>query len=162
MVGGGTAIALANSTNYATMMLPMMSAVFQNTEMLPYLVILSLVAINPRMQLIFLRDDKTSIWRNVNFAVFEKFSDGEQRRFINMQNYKNFQKVKTRTELKNFPDMSNHAQDGHLSIFKEQLNVIVSKRVLDRRNYCAFHKHANSEVQIMQTGHDCAFRCQSS
>ena len=119
MVGGGTAIALANSTNYATMMLPMMSAVFQNTEMLPYLVILSLVAINPRMQLIFLRDDKTSVWRNVNFAVFEKFSDGEQRRFINMQNYKNSQKVKTRTEFKNFPDMSNHAQDGHLSIFKE-------------------------------------------
>lgn len=31
-------------------------------------------------------------------AVFEKFGDGEQRRFINMQNYKNFQKVETRTE----------------------------------------------------------------
>ena len=142
-VGGGTVIALANSTNYAIMMLPMMFAVFQNTEMLPYLVILSFIAINPRMQF-FLRDGKTSIWRNVNFAVFEKFSDGEQRRFINMQNYKNFQKVKTRTELKNFPDMSNHAQDGHLSIFKEQLNVIVSKTVLDRRNYCAFRCRQSS------------------
>jgi len=48
-----------------------------------------------------------------NFAVFEKFGDGEQRRFINMQNYKNFQGQKTRQgrqgkSLKIVPDMSNH------------------------------------------------------
>ena len=78
----------------------MMFAVFQNTEMLPHLVILSFVAINPRMQLIF-----TGITKPVygemsilfNFAVFEKFGDGEQ------QNYKNFQKVKTRKESENCP-----------------------------------------------------------
>lgn len=73
----------------------MMFAVFQNTEMLPHLVILSFVAINPRMQLIF-----TGITKPVygemsilfNFAVFE-----------NYKNYKNFQKVKTRKEFENFP-----------------------------------------------------------
>lgn len=38
-----------------------------------------------------------------NFAVFEKIGDGEQWRFINMQNYKHFQKVKTRKESENCP-----------------------------------------------------------
>ena len=83
-----------------------MFAVFQNTEMLPCLVILSFVVINPRMQLIFTGIRK-SVYRKMsilfNFAVFEKFGDGEQRRFINMQNYKNFQKVKTRTKSENCP-----------------------------------------------------------
>ena len=60
----------------------MMFAVFQNNEMLPPLVILSFVAINPRMQLIFIGitkpvDGEMSIL--FNFAVFEKFGDGEQR-----------------------------------------------------------------------------------
>ena len=84
----------------------MMFAVFQNTEMLPCLVILSFVAINPRMQLVFTGIAKP-VYRKMsilfNFAVFEKIGDGEQRRFINMQNYKHFQKVKTRKESENCP-----------------------------------------------------------
>ena len=71
----------------------MMFAVFQNTEMLPHLMILSFVAINPRMQLIF-----TGITKPVygemsilfNFAVFEKFGDGEQR--TEVYKYKKLQK----------------------------------------------------------------------
>ena len=54
------------------------------------------------------RDYKTSVWRNVNFCLILRFSknlvtENSGPRFINMQNYKNFQNVKTRKESENCP-----------------------------------------------------------
>lgn len=106
VVGGGTAIALANYSSYVIMMLPNDVRCVSKHRNAAAFGDFIICCHKSTYAIIFTRITKPVYGKMsilFNFAVFEKFGDGEQRRFINMQNYKNFQKVKTRKESDNCP-----------------------------------------------------------